>query len=393
MRIAIFTDSFLPMSGGVVVYVKSVATVLAEKGHKIFIFSPKSNKDFRMPKLHKNIFVIQYPGMKMFFYPDFKLTSLLTINDILKFRKLKIDLVFFQTPFSIGLKGILLAKLFKKPLIGVFHTRIDTKEYLSNVRIFSKSKKILKFARFYVYSYYNQSDLILSPSKDIKDELLKNNIKKPVIVVNNFIDDKLLYDKMCNINIMPNSFIYLGRLAVEKNLHCLIKGFKIVVRKRPDTHLYFAGKGPYTDKLREIILKSGLSNNVHLIGVIDNNIVLGTNFLKKFKAIVTMSNSEVQPLSLLEAMFKGLPIIGPDSTGIRELIMTNGILVKKNSYLDLSKAMLRILKDEKLYLKLSKNSITYSKNFTSQKIVSDLEKIFYKQIKMSPSELNTNLIL
>jgi glycosyltransferase involved in cell wall biosynthesis len=380
------------MGGGIVVYVKSVATKLAQRGHKIFIFAPKSDKNFRMPKLHKNISVIQHRGMKMFFYPDFKLTSILTINDIMTFKKLKIDLVFFQSPFSIGLKGILLSKIFKKPLIGVFHTRIDTPDYLSNVKIFSKNKKILKIARLYVYSYYNQSDLILSPSKDIKDELLKNNIKRPVVVINNFIDDSLLSDKDSNISIHPNSFVYLGRISIEKNLPCLLKGFKIVLHKRPSSHFYFVGRGPYVDKLKHLILQNSLSKNVHIIGPIDNSVVLGTNFLTKFKAFVTMSNSEVQPLSILEAMFKGVPIIGPDSAGVRELIANNGLLVKKNSPQELSKAMIKILENEKLRLELSKNSIIYSKNFTSKKIIYDLEKLFNKQLKRQPGELNIEIV-
>ena len=383
MRIAIFTDAFLPMNGGVVVYVKSVSKKLAERGHKVLIFSPKPDKSFKMPKIHKNVRVLPHPGLKMFFYPDFKMTSILTINDVIRFKKLKVDIVFFQTPFSLGLKGILLAKLFKKPLIGVFHTRIDTMEYLDNVKMFAHSKKILKIARSYMYSYYNQSNVILSPSKDIKEELLKNDIKKPVTVINNFIDEKMLSDKQSNIHIKPNSFVYLGRVSVEKNILSLLKSFKIVIKKRPDANLYIVGKGPYTEKLRALIAKHNLSKNVHMFGAVDNNIILGTDFLTQFKAIITLSNSEVQPLSLIEAMFKGVPILGHNSPGIRELITNNGILVKKNSYTELSDAMLRIIEDSSLRARLSKNSIIYSKNFRSEKIISELEKLFRKEIKNS----------
>jgi 1,2-diacylglycerol 3-alpha-glucosyltransferase len=384
MKIAIFSDAFYPINSGVVSYIVTTTQELSSKGHKIYLFVPYSKllKKTQYKKLfNKNVKIYQYKGIKAFFYPDFKITNIISPGDYKLFRKINPDIICYQSPFTIGLKGIMLAKKFDKPLIGVFHTRIAHQEYISNLKRISKRINLENFAWKYLKYFYKDCDVIISPSKDVGLDLKKRKIHNNVVVINNFVDKKKLGNKKSNIYIKKNSLLFLGRIASEKNLFCLLNGFKKVVAKKKDAQLYIIGGGPMFDEIKEFIVAKKLENNIHMLGQIDREIVLKTDLLEKFSAIVTMSNTEVQPLSLIEAMFKGLPILGPNVDGIKELITDNGILVKKNSSEDIAKAMLKVLEDSKLQKRLSRAALEKSKQYDSKMLIRKLETELEKTIE------------
>ncbi len=380
MKIAIFSDAFYPINSGVVSYIVMITKGLSEMGHKVYLFLPKSKEASAYEKIfNKNVKIFQYRGVKAFFYPGFKFTSVFSLEDFQLFKKINPDIVFHQTPFTLGLKSITLAKFFDKPLVGVFHTRIAHKDNISNLGKVTQAMNLEKMAWRYLKFFYKDCDAVISPSRDIKKDLEKRKINKNVIVINNFVDTKELDSKKTNIKIKENSFVYLGRLSAEKNLPLLIKSFKKVVSKNKNTNLYLIGDGPAFDELKKLIKKNNLQHNVHMLGRLDRNIILKTDLMTKFLAIVTMSNTEVQPISLIEAMFKGLPILGPNTDGIRELIETkgnnvNGILVKNNSSGSMAKAMLKILGNAKLQKVMSKSALELSKNYDSKILIKKLEQ-------------------
>ncbi|MGV8172027.1 MAG: glycosyltransferase [Candidatus Woesearchaeota archaeon] len=385
MKIAIFSDAFYPANSGVVSYIMTTTQELSSKGHKIYLFVPYSKiLSLTYKKMfNKNVKIYMYKGLKAFFYPDFKFTNIISPGDFKLFKKINPDIIFYQTPFTIGLKGIMLAKKFDKPLVGVFHTRIAHKEYISNLKRISKKINLERMAWRYLKYFYKDCDVIISPSEDIKTDLEKRKIHNNIVVINNFVDIKTLRNNKSYINVKPNSIVYLGRISVEKNLFCLIKGFIKVLDKRSDANLYIIGDGPLFKDVLEFIRKNHLDSSIHMMGKIDREIILKTDLLKKISAIVTMSNTEVQPLSLIEAMFKGLPIIGPNVDGIRELIDNNktGILVKKNSSDDAADAILKVLNNNALQKKMSEAALIKSRNYDSKKLIKKLEQELMKIIK------------
>jgi 1,2-diacylglycerol 3-alpha-glucosyltransferase len=385
MKIAIFSDAFYPVNSGVVSYITTVTQELSAKGHKIYLFVPKFEDNTYKKIFNNNVKVFRYSGLKTS-HANFKFTSILRFDDLKRFKDINPDIVFYQTPFTMGLKGITLARIFNKPLVGVFHTRIAEKDTLHNLIKIGNKINLEKAAWSYIKSFYRDCDAIISPSEDIKIDLDKHKINGHVIVINNFVDTKKLDNKESNIKIKPNSFVYFGRLSPEKNLFCLLNSFKIVLNENKNTSLYLIGDGPLRKELEEFVRENSLQNNVFFTGQIERSILLETNLLSKFLAIVTMSNSEVQPMTLIEAMFKGLPILGPDSDGIKELIRGNGIIVRKNSSKEMAKAILTLLKNPPLQKKLSLASLERARNYDSKLLISKLEKeseriIFHHQKK------------
>jgi glycosyltransferase involved in cell wall biosynthesis len=384
MKIAIFSDTFYPVNNGIGSYVITTTQELSSKGHKIYLFVPHSKrltKTLQKKMFNNNVQIHQYKGIKAFFYPEYKFTNIISPGDFKLFREIDPDIICYQSPFTIGLKGILLAKKFHKPLVGVFHTRIAHQDYISNLKIISKKINLENVAWKYLKFFYKNGDVIISPSKDIAIDLQKRKIHNNVIVINNFVDNKKLGDTKTNILIKKNSLLFLGRIASEKNLFCLLKGFEKVLNKKRDANLYVIGSGPLFKEVEEFIKTKKLENSIHMLGQIDREIVLKTDLLTKFSAIVTMSNTEVQPLSLIEAMFKGLPILGPNVDGIKELVTDNGILVKKDSSEEIAKAMLKVLNDSRLQKRLSYAAFEKAKQYDSKMLIRKLETELTRTVK------------
>lgn len=377
MKIIIFTDSFYPLNSGVVTYTINIANILTSKGHKIILFVPKPKEKIHPYKqLSKKVKIYYFKGIPAFFYPTFKITNILSFKDIKLLKKINPDILYFQTPFTLGLKAIILSKIIKKPVVGIFHTHLASEEYLSLLGELSKKINLKKISWNYLKYFYNNCSVVISPSKYMMKELKKNKIKSKIVIINNFIDKNILENKNYTLKVNKNSFVYVGRISKEKNIKLLIDAFKNVVAKR-DSYLYIIGDGPEYTNIKNYIINNNLSDRIIMTGNIDNNIILKTNFLTKFYAFVTMSNSEVQPISIIEAMAKGIPIIAPKSRGITEMITTNGILIKRNSTKEMADAIIKIIDNKKLREKMSKESLKiFNKKYNSEESIKKLEKTF-----------------
>src|SRR3989338_1176747 len=187
MKIAIFTDSFLPHINGVVTSIIDMSKGLADKGHEIYVIAPKYDgvNEF----IYNNVQVKRVPTISAGFYEDFKFTSQFSLKILKYLRKEKIELIHFHTPITLGAQAIILSRLLKVPLIGTFHTFITDPNYLKHIKLNSRIIQRLSWA--YVRIYYNKCDLITCPSNITRQELILNGFKKNIKVVPNGINIKI----------------------------------------------------------------------------------------------------------------------------------------------------------------------------------------------------------
>jgi 1,2-diacylglycerol 3-alpha-glucosyltransferase len=389
MKIAIFSDAFFPQINGVVVYTIELANYLSQKGHKVYLIVPNcKDRDIKL-KLNSNIELVKIAGIRMKFYPDFKFTNLISTKLLKIFAKNKIDIINFQTPFTTAINALGIAKLKRIPIVGTFHTFIADPDYLKHLPLWMQKLVRPRIAWEYLKLFYNPCDLIISPSKHTKEELLKNKIKDKIDVVNigiNFNEYEnnefnSYEEKFKNLKVKSNSFVYVGRIANEKNIEKLIRGFNLLLRNNNDCYLYLVGDGPQFKEVKNLIKYFSLEKNVFLLGRIENMVIRKTNFLSKFKAFVTMSNTENQPVTLIEAMAKGLPLIGANSKGITEMINGNGYLVEPDNIEDFADKMLELILDDKKREKFSKKSLINSKQYSGEKNFKLIEEKFLKLIR------------
>jgi len=148
--------------------------------------------------------------------------------------------------------------------------------------------------------------------------------------------------------------ISVGRLVAEKNHALLIRAFARI-RKATRCKLFIVGDGPLRKDLLQLSESLNVSKDVSLLGWLDNPF----NIMSRSRMFVLPSNFEGMPISLLEAMALGVPVITTDCEGCIEILgkyNTAGIIVQKNNVVALAEAMLKLLQDEVLCENLSRMS-------------------------------------
>lgn len=198
-------------------------------------------------------------------------------------------------------------------------------------------------------------------------------IRKQVELVYNPVDiSRFTCDR--DKNEFKSLFITAGRLEAEKNQELLIRAFKKVVEKVEGAKLIILGEGSFRKKLEGIIDKENLSENINLMGNV-NNI---ETYFSIADIFVLSSNYEGLPLVLLEAMAAGLPIISTNVGGVKDIITDNGILVEANNEEMLAKAMIDICQNEEIRISLSRNAIKNVKQYDINIIARQYEQLYLK---------------
>lgn len=387
MRIAIFTDEFLPQINGVVTYILDTAEELIKRGNEVLIFAPKPRRGYKLNLSKFPFKVILLSSLPALLYPDFRLTVPALPRVLLQLRKFKPDVIHIMDPLTMGTDGIMAAKIRKIPIIITFHTFFMDEDMLSYFKL-KKRARLLQTPLWKLTSFYhNLANTVICPSLVSQRELEKHGLKKPAIVVSNGIDltkTKKLTTKeievkrqIYGIKSTERIAIYVGRLAPDKSLDVLLSAWKMVVQKEKDAKLILVGSGPEERKLKELVNDLDLNYKVVFWGSIAREKILTEGIYCLADIFVTASKIENQSLAMLEAMAHSLPLVGVRARGTPELIdETNGLIVEPDKPNDLAQAIIKLLADKKLREKLAKGSWKKVQEFDLKKSVSKLEAVY-----------------
>jgi len=221
----------------------------------------------------------------------------------------------YKTNQMLGSWTAVIAKvLFRKKLIVR-----QGYQYSSTLK--KKGKNLLSFvASIAEFFAYGLADKIIVTSHSIKN-LIEQRYKikeEKIAVIPNYVDTETF--KPLEIEKQEGRITFVGRLDTEKNLFSLIDAVKGM-----DIKLVLVGNGPLEDALKKKVKEEGIEN-VEFAGVIPNERLPVE--LNKSEIFLQPSLYEGNPKTLLEAMACGLPVIGTNVIGIKEVI-THG----ENGYL------------------------------------------------------------
>lgn len=185
----------------------------------------------------------------------------------------------------------------------------------------------------------NMSNRIISLGEEWKKRISKYCSTQVTVVYNSVDVEKLnLYD------INSKNVLFLGRLEKTKGIFDLIEAAQFVIKEEKNINFILAGDGDLL-KITNIIIDKKLENNFKLLGWIDSNEV--KNLLKDTMCYVLPSYNEGMPMSILEAMSFGIPIVSTNVGGIPEIIenSVNGFLIKPGDVQALSDSILFLSKN------------------------------------------------
>lgn len=171
------------------------------------------------------------------------------------------------------------------------------------------------------------------------------------------------YHKKESYNIANKArIIHVGSLIPLKNHELMIKVAGLLKRQGIKFKMEFAGAGYLKEKLQEQVCNLGLEDCIEFVGLKDDISL----FLKDADLFIFPSQYEGVPMSLIEAMASGLPIIASNVGGIPDMITdgVNGILIQPNEE-ELFTAIVNIAKDRDRREALGKKAILASERFSA----------------------------
>ncbi|MDO4612220.1 MAG: glycosyltransferase [Candidatus Saccharibacteria bacterium] len=400
MKIAIFSDCYLDLTGGITTSITAEKAELEKRGHTVYIFSsayPRSKQEAR--KLaSKNIFPV--PSCRFF------MRGLTPISRCPKavmhwceknFPELKnFDIFYIHYEAGCSIAGLKLAKKYKRPAIQVMHGREDMGEtniiplglrtaaayVLSLLHSYYIPHKIqilkddyladsLAKAKMWslMVNHANFADLVITPSKHFAEKLIHYGVTRKIVPLPNGIDDELflpdLKPRILKSN-EPLKIIWHSRVSAEKRimpfLHALTK---VNGKYRLDV---YGGGGDF--------FRAKRFARHHKINVIFHG---NTNFGTVYKAItkshldvLVSDNFDTFGMTLIEAESVGVPtlIADPDLT---ETVPKGGyVLARSSSPDDMATAISELISHPEHIEKMSKILL---KNRDSAKISRKVDKL------------------
>ncbi|RPK68422.1 putative poly(glycerol-phosphate) alpha-glucosyltransferase [Streptomyces sp. ADI96-02] len=166
-----------------------------------------------------------------------------------------------------------------------------------------------------------------------------------------------------------------GRLVPVKRFDLLIEAFAAVAAERPDWKLRIYGKGEEQERLRALIDRLGLYNNVFLMGAVTP---MEAEWVKGSIGAAT-SNFEPFGMTIVEAMRCGLPVVSTDCAyGPGEIIAPgeDGRLVPVGDRDALAGALLDLVRDDGLRRRMGRTALDNSRRYAPDRVVAQAERLF-----------------
>lgn len=387
MRVCLFTDSFLPYISGVSSAVYNQANELARRGHEVSIFHPRPHRKDHgkaVPGLDARVSVFGLPlSVPTFNIPKLRFAVPLFIYTYRRLLKSPPDLIHVHTEFGCGLEGLLLGGWRKVPVVGTFHTFFAEPDYLKQFHIpnFAFTRKAMWK---YSVAFFNRCAHIVSPSRSVKEHLVERGLSTSATVLSNGIERVQLRPQAeidafrASLGIDGFAFVYVGRVSPEKSLHVALEAFKRTLSANPRAKFVLVGNGPADEAVAAKIRALGLQASVIRLGRVERDRLMEENFPRLGDAFVTASKTENQPVSILEAMAFGLPLVGPRAKGIPELIQhgRNGLLFDADDVSGMAGAMTRVMQDAALRKSMGEASLEAAAAHDLEHVGDQLEAIY-----------------
>ncbi|MCA1814568.1 MAG: glycosyltransferase [Halobacteriales archaeon] len=319
MKVAIFTDSWFPRVDGLTTSVQGIKAALERRGHEFHVFASG-------PRWERSADVTRYKGVPFWGYPDFHVALRPGRHDAARIlRDEGFDLVHIQSPFMVGLWGLLGARKAGLPAITSYHTYIpDLVPYVVPPGFRTVSRRVVWRSTSW---FLRRSDLVLAPSPSCAAELLAHCGELPPMQVHpNGVDTQRFHPRersaAMRVRLSPRGgpvVVSVGRLAREKDVPFLVDALALARQQVPGLHLAVGGKGPELGRIQERVRKRGLERAVSFLGFIPDADL--ASVYASADAFASASQFETQGMTAVEAMACGTPVAAVHARGLADYVL------------------------------------------------------------------------
>ncbi len=366
VNIAIISHLIYPCnSGGLEIFNHYFIKEISSLGHRIWLFTC-CNYDWNNESIHRVKLRKGKPGLiKLILY--FSL-----IFNLIKYRD-EIDIV--HIPYTsndfLAFPILLINKLLDIPYVVTIHGGGMLKWKL----------KVLH------QSYFRNANAIVAVSETIKKEYEKRSSRKikmiPPLIP--FVETKVPKSELkSKYGFNNNDYIILslGRIRKNKGSDILLEAFMNLGKEYIESKnlkLVYVGDGNLRTELEKEVEVKDFNQYIKFFGILPHEKV--SDIYKIANIYIIPSFFEGTPISLLEAMFNSLPIIGTNVRGINNLISDkkNGLLFEKGNIDDLRSKIRALIEDSNQAKRLGSSAKRdYSKGYLFKNMISDHIKLYEK---------------
>lgn len=327
MRIALMTNNYKPVMGGVPISVERLKRGLEKQGHQVTVFAPFYEE------AEEEDGVFRYAVLKKRFIGGIALPNPFDARIEKEFKKKKFDIIHVHHPMLIGRTAVWLSHKYGIPLIFTYHTR-----YEKYVECYTGGLgKVEKVMPFYLHTFLRHCDYVFAPTAGMQD-YLETACHVPVqrlgilptgIEERNFRvteAEKEEIRKQYAPGDMP-LFLTVSRMASEKNVAFLLESLAEFKKRwnRP-FRMMLVGDGPERAKYERLCGELGITEETVFTGTLPNGETAA--FFAAADAFLFASKTETQGIVILEAFAGGTPVLAVEASGVEDLVEdgVNGIL-------------------------------------------------------------------
>ncbi|NTW26782.1 MAG: glycosyltransferase family 4 protein [Candidatus Moranbacteria bacterium] len=391
MRVAIFTNNYLPNPYGVAGSIESFRKEFEKLGHNVYIFAPET-KGY----VNENPHVFFYSALNLRFknikFP-IAIPYSYRVDRILE--KLEIDVVHCQHPNLLGSAGKKWAQKKNVPLVFTWHTLYD--KYAHFVPLIPSSWAA-KWAIGNAVGFANDCDQIVVPTQGVKNiieawgVINENIVAIPTGVQESLVatdgrekarheyeitDDEIVITLVC-------------RITPEKNVLFLANAMKNILQKNEKAIFVLAGDGSDLAEVKKMLTNDKIGQRFRFFGIVNSE--EKSRIYAMSDIFVYASKSETQGMVLTEAMSAGLPIVAVEATGAKDLVENGqtGFLVEENETAFVN-AVQKLIDGENLRKSFGENARKIAmEKYTSQACAAKMLAV-YEEVVKRRKQLNPHL--
>lgn len=314
MRVALFTETYLPAVNGVVTHVKTLKEGLEELGHKAIIVTADSS--VKKTQIYND--VMYCPAVKLEKIYGYDVASPISADRLKMIKEFNPDIIHIHNEYGIGLSGVLIARSLKIPLVYTMHTMYD--DYVYYIANTAPTQKLLTSASHkYAKILAAAASAITGPSKKVEEYFRRCGVNKPVTVIPNSVETEVFNrytipkEKADEIRIRYGFseddlvFCFCGRMGQEKNIDTLLQYWAKNVKSDDGMKLLLIGGGPQLEEFKEDAAKLGITDTVVFTDRVEHKDI--PPYYAACDCYITASLTECHSISMMEGQATGMPVL------------------------------------------------------------------------------------
>ena len=441
LHIAIFTDVFLGIPGGIPSSIRAQKASLEALGHQVTIFCPGTQQDFENPLSQfganhdPNIILVPTAKFLVNGAPFSKWTKHVIRFIEEKYPNLTESFDFFHIHYeaTTSMAGLILAKKYHIKTIQTMHGREDmaiainvphpfktiaatginlihrtTLKSISkksprpdyqnpepkkspslnyqNAKIKNLAPTIARREMWQMMTRQaNLADQVITPSAHFAKKLQLFGVTRPISVISNGIADQEIANFTPRIRTYqdhePLRILWFSRLSKEKRILPFLESLKLAQELEPDFRFIFTiiGDGNQMSKVRKFCRKHFDEASIKILGTIPHQEILQKYTEDQHLSIINSYQFDTQGLTILEAAACNLPVIYADPDMSEIVPNHGGLCAKSPAPRAMAELLLEIYHQPELIQKLSQNLAASEKTYLQSHQIEKLLKL-YRQL-------------